>query len=187
MKLYKYNSEQLQYDEVTKFKGILFIPLFFLILLTSFIKAPNNKIYHNPIIINNVITEIDTTPLTKENVWQFIQEIKILHPKVVYQQMIVETNNFKSKICIENNNLVGQRVEAINNDGTYRYPHYNIKKIKNRDHLVFANWKLSLIHYKEFQNYNYIAKDWNYYNFLTNLGYAEAPNYINVLKSINTP
>lgn len=187
MKLYKLDNETLEYKEynTNKKKSILL-----LLVTTCFVVLS----FHNPSRIEViektktvVVTEFDTTPLTLQNVWDFINEIGILHPKVVYQQMVLETGNFTSDICKENNNIVGQRVEATNIDGSYRYPHYNIKKITNRGHLVFANWKLSLLHYKEFQNYNYLTKDWNYYNFLKQLGYAEAPDYILQLKKINTP
>jgi hypothetical protein len=183
-KLYRYNDKELKFEKINvnyfRFKVFITICLFF--ILVSF--ANKTQSVSNSVKEKiKIVTNFDTTPLTKENVLEFIHELDIKYSNIVYKQVMLETSNLTSKICIENNNLVGQRVEATNLDGTYRYPHYNIKKITNRGHLVFANWKLSLIHYKAFQEYNFLNKDQVYYNFLKSLGYAEDPNYINALKT----
>lgn len=187
MKLYRKDETNLSYVEYKNYWSWIIIVILSIILLFSI--RSNTK--HSVAVINHskvvFISELDTTPLTKKNVWEFLNKLNILHPQVVYQQIMLETNNLTSPICSENNNIVGQRVEATNSDGSYRYAHYNIKGLKNRGHLVFANWKLSLLHYKAFQEHNYLKKHWNYYNFLRSLGYAEDPQYIDKLKQIKTP
>jgi hypothetical protein len=183
MQKYIFDKKELVFKKAKSFYPIINTLLLITVLLTTlyYIKQPKNiNLTETKKII---VTEFDTTPLTPENVKNFIYDLDIKFPHIVYKQIMIETGSLKSNICRENNNIVGQRVEATNSDGSYRYPHYNIKKVKNRDHLVFANWKLSLIHYKHFQNYNFLNKDWVYYSFLQKLGYAESPNYIEALKN----
>ncbi len=123
----------------------------------------------------------DTMPLTKENLWAFINECDILFPEVVFQQFMGESNHLKSKSCLVANNLGGFKVEPSS-----RYKNtYHIRGVKYLDHLVFPSWKHCVMHYKEFQKTNFTNQ--NYYRFLENQGYATSPLYIKLLKSIEVP
>lgn len=179
MKKYTYNQETLEFSE---YKGtsplmITWGILLIILVASSFIGRTQN-IINNP-VKTVVVSDIDSTPLTKENVWKFINEIEIRQPGPVYQQVMLETGDLKSKICLENHNLIGLRFQSKN------YKQYCIEDFKPRGHLAFASWKLSLLHYKAFQNKYYHGGD--YYDFLSRRGYAEAPDYVKQLKKIKIP
>lgn len=87
----------------------------------------------------------------------YMQEIGILFPEIVLQQIHWESGHFKSKICRENHNLLGIRYikqkEAIG---------------VNRGHAVYPSFKACLRDYKRLQKFyikNLVGK------------YAEDPDY----------
>jgi hypothetical protein len=87
----------------------------------------------------------------------YMNEIDILFPELVLQQIHWESAHFKSKICLENHNLLGikyiKQKESIG---------------ENRGHAVFPTYKSCLRDYKRLQQYyigNLVGK------------YAEDPTY----------
>jgi len=120
--------------------------------------------------------------LTPENILNYIEEIGIIHSKIVYKQAIVETGWFKSKLCVKHNNLFGM--------------HYTTKRPNKisgyiiADHgakcAVYKHWKDSIEDYLLYQQY-WIDKGkdlTDYYKFLSSIGYASNINYIKILKQI---
>tara|TARA_R100001463_G_scaffold136375_2_gene201585 strand:- start:494 stop:850 length:357 start_codon:yes stop_codon:yes gene_type:complete len=97
---------------------------------------------------------------TKQEVYDYLVEINCKYPKIVTAQAILETGYFKSYSCRTRHNLFGLR--------------YNHK------YLIFDTWKESCDAYLSKIQYKYKGGD--YYKFLTNLGYASDPEYINKLK-----
>ena len=89
----------------------------------------------------------------------------VKYPHIVYAQAIIETGNFKSSLCLNQNNLFGL---------------YNSSK--GRYHR-FDHWTESVIAYKDFIQYRYKPPE-DYYKFLQRIGYAEDPNYISKLKKV---
>lgn len=105
----------------------------------------------------------------KDGIVEALLYYDIQHPDIVYAQAILETGNFKSKQCLEHNNLFGL---------------YNSRK---QEYYKFEHWTQSIIFYRKYiQNRYYMMgyDDIHYYNFLQRIGYAEDPNYINKLKQI---
>lgn len=95
----------------------------------------------------------------------YMQEIGILFPEIVLQQIHWESGHFKSKICLENHNLLGikyiKQKEAIG---------------ENRGHAMYTSFKACLRDYKRLQKY-----------YLGNLGrrYAEDSTYIEKITKVN--
>lgn len=89
----------------------------------------------------------------------------VKHPQIVYAQAVLETGHFKSDLCLNGNNLFGL---------------YNSKK--HRYH-TFDHWTESVVAYLDYVQYRYKPPN-DYYKFLSDIGYAEDPNYINKLKGI---
>lgn len=89
----------------------------------------------------------------------------VKYPHIVYAQALIETGNFKSSLCLNDNNLFGL---------------YNSRR--SRYHR-FDHWTESVIAYKDFIQYRYKPPE-DYYKFLQRIGYAEDPNYISKLKGI---
>lgn len=89
----------------------------------------------------------------------------IKYPHIVYAQALIETGNFKSGLCLSDNNLFGL---------------YNSSK--GRYHR-FDHWAESVIAYKDFIQHKYKPPE-DYYKFLQRIGYAEDPDYISKLKKV---
>lgn len=102
----------------------------------------------------------------KEGLCEALKYYNIKHPDIVYRQAILETGNFTSGGCKKDNNLFGL---------------YNSRKGK---YYTFKHWSESVEAYKKYIQSKYKSGD--YYQFLKNLGYAEDPNYIKKLKSLET-
>jgi|SRR5690606_16091266 len=108
-------------------------------------------------------TEYVVPELTVENLQKEISRLGIKEGDVVLRQAILETGWFKCTNCsMGTNNLFGFFYK-----GKY---------------LSFDNWVESVEYYKWWQDQVYKGGD--YYAFLKKIGYAEAPNYIKYLKSL---
>ena len=101
----------------------------------------------------------------KEGLKEALEYYDVKHPHIVYAQAILETGNFSSRLCKENNNLFGL---------------YNSKKKK---YYSFNHWSESIVAYLAFIQYKY-DNNMDYYKFLERIKYAEDINYINKLKVI---
>lgn len=87
------------------------------------------------------------------------------HPDIVYAQAILETGHFRSKVYKEYNNLFGL---------------YNSR---TKSYYKFDHWSESIVAYLNFIQNRYKPQN-DYYKFLSDIGYAEDPEYINKLKRI---
>lgn len=114
-------------------------------------------------IINEQPKFFSQTP--KEGLEEALSYYGLKHKDIVYAQAILETGNFKSKVCKENNNLFGL---------------YNSKK---KRYCKFKHWAESVVAYKEWIQKKYQPPN-NYYTFLENINYAEEKEYTRLLKEI---
>lgn len=126
-----------------------------LFILFSFISleviAPRN--FHRKI---EMIVNADVK-LNDKDLMEYMNEIGILFPELVLQQIHWESAHFKSKICRENHNLLG-----------IKYIKQKEATGENRGHAVFPTYKACLRDYKRLQKYyikNLVGK------------YAEDPDY----------
>lgn len=132
-----------------------FIILIILSLCSFTAKAPN-KYYKFKVDTTDVILE-------KQAIIKYMQEIDILFPEIVYRQIEVESNHFKSPITYENKNLLG-----------IKYIKQDLAKGEHRNHAVFNSYKDCLKDYKRLQQY-----------YLGNLAnkYATDPEYTNLIRN----
>lgn len=101
----------------------------------------------------------------KEGLEEALHYYNISHKDIVLAQAILETGNFKSKVCLKYNNLFGL---------------YNSKK---KDYYKFDHWSHSVDFYKRnIQSKHKPSID--YYVFLKRINYAEDKNYTKNLKKI---
>ena len=108
----------------------------------------------------------------------YFEKHKIRFSHIVYAQAILESNNFKSKLCKENNNVFGMKVPAqrftfCNNP----YDYGNYAKYDNIESCVldYKAWQM--------QNAYNITTEEGYFNLLRSI-YAEDIEYVNKLKKI---
>lgn len=105
------------------------------------------------------------TKSPEEGLREALGYYNVQHLEIVYAQAVLETGNFKSDLCINDNNLFGL---------------YNSRK---KRYYTFDHWTESVEAYIDFIQCKYKPPN-DYYKFLDNIGYAEDPEYINKLKRI---
>ena len=110
-----------------------------------------------------VITFFDKSP--EEGLMDALIYFEVQHPHIVYAQAILETGNFTSKVCRENNNLFG------------------LYDSRNKKYYAFNHWSESIIAYINYIQYKYSPPK-DYYKFLQDIGYAEDPTYTDKLRII---
>ena len=78
-------------------------------------------------------TVIDREQSFQDSLLNYIYELRVQHPYIVYAQAIIESGNFSSKIFKENNNLFGMKL-------AYQRPTTAIRA--QYSHAVYKNWKV---------------------------------------------
>ena len=110
------------------------------------------------------ITKSENPELTIPNLYKEIIRNGILYPKIVLAQAILETGWFCSSVCQNKHNLFG-----LTNPRTGKYYEFN-------------HWTESVRAYYTKVQYKY--KGGNYLLWLEDIGYAEDPNYYQVIVEI---
>lgn len=98
----------------------------------------------------------------EHGLWLVMDYYDIQYPEIVYAQAIIESGHFRSRRCIEDNNIFGLK--------------------RNGHYMRFDHWTESVMAYKLMVQSKYKGGD--YYEFLERLGYAESEDYIDLLKLI---
>jgi uncharacterized FlgJ-related protein len=177
--LYKFDKTNLEYKRIDKTLLIPYLGLLgILIILTILQFSTNKKVEDTHYITEETKLLIlnETTKFTPEKLKQYLVELNIKFPHIVYAQTKLETGNFESKIFRENNNLFGMKVARIR-PTTNKGEQYN--------HAVFNNWRESVVDYALYQA-SYlrdIKTETQYYEYLAK-NYAEDTNYISKIKRI---
>lgn len=123
-----------------------------------------------------MVDEKESEMLSPRTFYEFMKEVGIKYPEIVWSQVAVETG-FKSDIFFENNNLFGMK-EAICRP--------NVQDGKSRGHATYRNWRMSVIDYALWQASNgawKLKSETAYFNYL-NQRYSEDPDYVHKVKEI---
>lgn len=114
---------------------LLLIFIIGVIITTGIVMVSNNNINKKVSVINLV--------LNKNNVYNALIMSGIKYPDVVMSQIMLESSNLTSNLCLKNNNLLGMTVAskrhttAINKTGYAKY----------------RSWIESIVDYKLYQDY----------------------------------
>lgn len=100
--------------------------------------------------------------LNKEMVYKELIKQNVSHPEIVLRQSLLETGNYKSKLCKNHNNLFGIK--------------------KGKKYKKYSHYSECIADYKRLISSRY--KGGCYYTFLSRIKYASDVNYINKLKRI---
>jgi len=178
--LYKFDKKKLTYvpSYKTYVKMILISLLMGLIgfLYSHFtqIKSLNQIEYITEETKFLIINE--KTQFTPEKLKEYILELNIKFPHIVYAQAKLESGNFKSKMFKENNNLFGMKVAK-------KRPTSN--KGEQYGHAYFETWKDCVVDYAFYQAaYLHDVKTERQYFEYLRMNYAEDTLYVNKLKQI---
>lgn len=179
--LYEFDNNSFDYRKVSWFeqhKGsvVLLLLLITALTLLSLSKGEvkvKEKIIEGEEVSTIIVPEPEFSPkLLRE----YLADVNIKHPDIVYAQMVLETGNFTSSIFKENHNLCGMKC-AQSRPYTHQGP--------ERGHAVYEDWKMSVLDYALYQS-SYLRdlkSEAQYYEYLGK-HYAEDPNYVSKLKTI---
>lgn len=110
-----------------------------------------------------------------DSLLEYIYEMRIEHPYIVYAQALKESARFTSNIYKENHNLFGMKVPERRSTVVIGV---------NRGHAVYLDWKMSVIDYALFQEayMSGLSED----EYLVRLGriYASDTNYEKDLRKL---
>jgi len=174
--IYKFNEKTLQFIKVNHIsvlsKIILCVVFFFLIFGWSLI--PKNTVEPSETEVKLIVMKYNE--FSSEKLVDKIKSLNFKFPHIVYAQTILETNNFKSKMFVENNNLFGMK-EAKSRITT--------AKGSQSNYAYYDNWCESLYDYALYSS-NYLSSLNSKEDYLAYLSqnYAEDGSYINKLKEI---
>lgn len=175
--LYKYSDKLLGFVQVTwHIKLLLLVILIAIIVIVgviiNFSVSLDNKYIEKQVII----VMAKQNQFTNEKLIIKINEMNFHFPYIVYGQAILETNYFKSKIFVENNNLFGMK------EATQRV---NVARGTQSEHAYYTNWFDSLYDYGLYYS-TYLSKlttEDDYYSYLSQY-YAEDTSYVSKIKNI---
>jgi len=131
------------------------------------VKNPYNGYYFIGVILYLVLLS-SIYSQTQQEVLSELQKQEVLFPEIVLAQSILETGWYKCKNCsMDKNNLFG------------------LWNHRQQTYYQFKTWQLSVTAYKNYIQYKWYKKDYeDYYQFLTEIGYATDINYISKIKQI---
>tara|TARA_B110000858_G_scaffold62366_1_gene72381 strand:+ start:576 stop:1151 length:576 start_codon:yes stop_codon:yes gene_type:complete len=178
--LYTYSKQKLDFTNVTRKVVIGILGYTFFLILSTFLLTHNSD---RRDVIKTITPEErlvvineNNTKFSSDTLIYMLKELNVKFPHIVLAQSIVETGHWTSKIFLENNNLFGMK-EA--------YVRVHTAKGTQYGHAYYENWEESVYDYAFYQcrYLGAIRTEDEYFNYLSN-SYAEAPNYIKILKQV---
>ena len=178
--LYYYSKQKLDFTNVTH-KGVIGILGYtFFLILSTFILTHNSDRREVIETITPeermVVINENNTEFSSDTLIHMLKQLNVKFPHIVLAQSIVETGHWTSKIFLENHNLFGMK-EAYVRVHTARGTQYG--------HAYYEDWEESVYDYAFYQcrYLGAIRTEDEYFKNLSN-SYAEAPNYIKILKQV---
>ena len=155
-------------------ENIIWIITCILIVITIFFfEKSKNKDLNN----SNDLKHLDSIEVInfKDSVLNFIYDMRLEHPYIVYAQCIVETGNFTSTIMKENNNLFGMKLPERR---------ATLALGVKRGHSYYRSWRESIIDYSLYQMaYMRGLSEEEYFEKLKQ-SYASDTYYINKIRQL---
>jgi Muramidase (flagellum-specific) len=124
--------------------------------------------------LEGIILDVESVRLAefKDSVYQYILDINLAHPDLVFRQACIESGNFGSRLFREHNNMFGMKIAT-------KRP--TLGKIKSessmREYSYYENWRESIVDYALYQAWS--ARGLNEEDYIAHLGrsYAEDSLY----------
>jgi hypothetical protein len=178
--IYKFNKTSLKFESIFfKASGFIVCAIVFAAISSYIYGHHKGYVDHangatSPEERMIIIRENDK--FSEEKFKEYLLQLNIRFPHIVYAQAVLETGNFASKIFKSNNNLFGMKeakVRATTNLGT------------DLGHAMYGHWRESVVDYALFQCafLTKIKTEEGYYEYLKE-NYAESPNYVSKVKEL---
>ena len=189
-RLFLYNKKELLYKHFPIKKTITMGMITLLVVLSSIsyvsyivgIKVGENKtkeeILSNLSSYEKLAIIVDSDEFTEEKFVEMLKHLNVKFPHIVMAQAIIESGFGTSTLYKTNHNLFGMKMALI------RPNHHSGTQ---NGHAVYNTWRESVYDYLYWQLYTGAARLKNedeYYQFLKEIGYAEAEDYIQSVKSV---
>jgi len=174
MKLFKFNSQTLEYKQVNYPTIFLKIALvFFTLFLFLGLSKPKTQYITDT---ENILIVNDGNEFNQEKLIVLLSELNFKFPHIVLAQSILETGHYESKIFKENHNLFGMKEARVR---------LNLAEGTQYGHAYYNNWEESIMDYALwYSTYAYKCKtEKQLYKLLDNQ-YAEASAYVSSLQHI---
>jgi hypothetical protein len=172
--LYQFDSNELVYRKASRWNVNYYlvgaVVLFFVLLNIS--ARNDGKITEDKIMV--ILAE--GNKFSSDKLISRIKEMHFQYPYIIYGQALLETDHFKSRIFIENNNVFGMK------EATKRI---NMARGSQYDHAYYNNWLDSVYDYGLYYAcyLSRITTEDQYYSFLAEY-YSEDADYVVKLKKI---
>ena len=187
MELFKYDEKNLSYKLLFNGKTyrVVWLLLFVLCLIVYLtfrfgytygglgksVVSKDKTEYENELLIINTLKTF-----SEKNLVDYLLELNIKFPDIVFSQARYETGNFKSLVFRENNNLFGMK---------QAYRRVNTAKGTQHNHAFYESWEESVYDYAFYQcrYLSTINNEQEYFQYLSK-SYAEDHNYVTSLKNV---
>lgn len=179
MKLYKFDSEKLQYTPYPYVRNFYWgLKLFgFVILSVLFLGvsiSPIQRVYTYK--TEDIYLVMDPGEFRENVLVEEIDRLNLPFPHITLAQAKLESGNYSSRIFKESHNLFGMREAKVR---------INLAVGTQYAHAYYRNWRESLLDYAFWSaTYAYKCKTEKQFYQLLEAQYAEAPNYVESLKRI---
>lgn len=174
-----YSTKQGKYKRIPIWL-ILFILVVYPIIfyLTGKFEKPCKIVNQKHISINECPEQEDYLEFTHDNFINFLKDINVKFPELVYTQAYLESGRFSSDLFKTSNNLFGMRVPTqrvyLSKCDTCSYSKFEDTKL--------AAWQMSVLDYALWQSrYGNYKTEEEYLNYLEGV-YAEDTSYVKTLK-----
>ena len=181
--LFYYCNKELRYKKINKIKIIVptlsLLIIFLLLVWGTNSKTKNNDILSLPTFESDItVVNINDTlnDFSEEKLIELLLSLNVKFPHIVLAQAKLESGHYSSKIYKENHNLFGMK-EAVVRIHTSKGTQFN--------HAYYSHWKESVYDYAFYQcrYLSTLHTEKEYYSYLSK-SYAEANNYVEILKSM---
>jgi len=159
MNLFYYDKQSLEFKKINH--KLIYVFLFLILLIFCIFTYSLTKVKNRSHITKNEnVVQVDSTEyFSEDNLKDYLKELNIKFPWIVFAQSKLESNNFKSKLFIENNNLFGMKhPKSRVTTSTMEYSGYSF----------YCSWKESILDYALYQAryLSNIKNEKEYYEYL---------------------
>jgi len=179
--LFYYCSNELRYKKLNKIKVLIpSLALLVIFLLLIPINEPlignvsNHDNFESDISVININDTLND--FSEDKLIDILVSLNIKFPHIVLAQAKLESGNYSSKIFKENHNLFGMKEARVR---------IHTSKGTQFNHAYYSHWRESVYDYAFYQcrYLSTLHTEDEYYTYLSK-SYAEATNYVNILKSM---
>jgi len=171
--LYKYNKQELRYEPIFQLK--FFKWGVFGLIFMSFMSISTMEVSEYERILQITLEGEKHRQFTEEKLIEKLKELNVKYPHIVLAQAKLESNNYSSRIFMENHNLFGMKEARVR---------INLAKGTQYKHAYYNTWQESVLDYA-FWAATYGSKcktEDQYFKLLS--GYAEDEGYQVKLRNI---